>query len=422
MDVFLCLIYFVIFLFTLNILYKNNRFFGIFYLFLFIYNFPGLLGYRFFSILSIEKYVYFGESLWYEFYFLIILSMLTFFIVSMILVKKNRLKPFFTIKKGNLKAFKNIGYILLVLLYLFQIFLFILNFQSISWSNLANDNFMSNNFLIALGNILFKISNSIIIVLIALIFENNSKNKKSSWLKLFVVFYLLYFILYSYQAGNRSSVLGLVAGLVFFLLSYKRLKFKEIFKYLFFVFVFFIFMYYIQITRDAYISSSDTFIENILRQDYYWPTQMLPVVINFNYINPVELLTANILKSIIFVDYQYIHVTVGNLFASGIVTGAQGYGFYIFTEGYIFSGISGFLYNGILIPLLLIFWFKIGYSYDKFYSLAISSIMISDFINIIRGGSLYFIRNFYTIIIPVIILYLMLSEKKLILIRKYKDY
>jgi len=67
-------------------------------------------------------------------------------------------------------------------------------------------------------------------------------------------------------------------------------------------------------------------------------------------------------------------------------------------------GYAGFLYNAVMLYTGLYIWNYIASSDNKAYNCIVLAILCSQFANIARGQSSYFIKDIYMIFIPLLVL------------------
>jgi hypothetical protein len=149
---------------------------------------------------------------------------------------------------------------------------------------------------------------------------------------------------------------------------------------------------------------------------------MLFAAVAYNYVKPTEVILSNTANSMFKMNYPYLQMPITDMFAPGIATRSQGFGFYTFTEGYVFAGFYGFLYNGIVLGMLMTFWRSLAMTNSKKFNYFLLAIMGSMLINVIRGQSSYFIKYLYTFVLPSSLFYLALTKQQLSLrIRRRRD-
>ena len=143
----------------------------------------------------------------------------------------------------------------------------------------------------------------------------------------------------------------------------------------------------------------------ILQNDYAAPGQLTIAAIKYDAVDPVEVVMSNIWRTIPFADYPYLYVTMTEIFLPGLVDEANAMGFYTFTEGYMFCGMLGFIYNAIVVGWLLLYWRRIGRTNNKLFNLFVLSLMVSCFFGMVRAQTVWFVRYLWLSIIPMTILY-----------------
>ena len=151
------------------------------------------------------------------------------------------------------------------------------------------------------------------------------------------------------------------------------------------------------------------FIQRFLFKDYFAPAHILYAAMGLNYINPLEVIYSNLSNSLILLNYPYLQAPVTELINPGVATRSAGYAFYIFSEGFIFMGFFGFLYNGFMLMTGASIWHLFKNAKNKYYSFLILAIMSTQFANIARSQSSYFYKDLYIIFLPVLIVFYLSS-------------
>ena len=94
-----------------------------------------------------------------------------------------------------------------------------------------------------------------------------------------------------------------------------------------------------------------------------------------------------------------------------------GYGYYILTEGYNFTGFFGFMYSALIFVLGIRFWESFfTNTKDEIFNAYMYGIMGFLVIYVVRGGqTILFLKGFYLYFLPAIILFILMSNKKVYL-------
>jgi hypothetical protein len=180
--------------------------------------------------------------------------------------------------------------------------------------------------------------------------------------------------------------------------------------------------FFIELNRYSNVQTprfDRSLVELALLQDFYPPAHILFASFHLDYINPLMALKSNIANSLAFLDVPYLQQPITEMFSPNSVTRSTGYAFYIFTEGYLFMGSLGFIYNGLVLTFLLSIWRKYADTNNGSFNRVLLALMGTMLINLSRGQSSYFIRYFYSYLLPLAWIYLSLVQARLILRFKY---
>lgn len=418
MDLFL-LIFFTFFILITGIyIFKRNILFGGLYFFLFIYSIFAQIGYCFFPELSELAKAYFGKQAFYEFYFFNILSFLFFFIIFYftypILIK---VKKYELIKES--KGMKPYIFLFIIFCYFSFIFLYFINhLDVINWTNAADEDFLKNQGLVyKLFAASFKTLNGIAIIFYIKWRVKNEYENISFFPKSFLLFLLalslVMLLLICNQIGSRTDIVAFILGVGIFEVK-QGLSVKKILKFLTVTLVLLIFMLYLENARAENTAISEfSSAEKIIYKDYFAPAHMLYTAIGLNYINPLQVLTSNFANSFFLLNVDYLQKPLTDLINPGVATRSAGYAFYLFTEGYMFMGFFGFLYNGLMLMLGLSIWYLIYNSKNKYYNLIIFCLMSTQLVNFSRSQSSYFYKDIWVFLLPYLILFYLSSGLRL---------
>lgn len=406
-DIFILIIGSIFFILGFIYLFRRNILYGLFFAMLYLYSMPALIGYRFFPVLSVKLHMYFGEDDWYKYYAFIFLSILSFFICSVFFINRLKKVKRLCITSGTIiKQQSNLVYIFAFLLILFNLFNLIVNKEYFGYQR------GSSNIIMSIGAILFRVSVGFIIVLLYLIRIQNINHKTAMYLTVLLIITLVELIVYCVMNGNRQEIAALLIGVFTMELLLRKLNFKTLVKCFGLIFVAGCLLNLISYIRSNGASRGDTFMEAILNNNYYPPAHILFTAITKKYVHPVTTFLSNICNSLILLKYPYLQAGVMDLVMPGVATRSQSYAFYIFSEGYLFMGELGFLYNGIVVSFWLYIWNRLCVTTDNEYNKILTCIMSCFTITLVRGQTSYFIKDLYINIIFNVGFYLMLSEKK----------
>lgn len=225
-------------------------------------------------------------------------------------------------------------------------------------------------------------------------------------------------VLFTLGTGDRSVIFMCLIGWFLYYFYDKPLAFSSIRKMIPFIILGACYLFMVRIRRNPNISGFD-FIESVLQDDYAYPGMTLIAAIGGHFIHPVSVVRAFITKgSVIFRKEKYLYwLLYASEFPAFIQQAKEGtnpgIAFHLFTEGYIFCGFMGFLYNGLFVSILLRFWRHFYRTNDEQTNIVFAAITAGIFAIGVRSESAYFIRNFALYMVPAIILYLLTCDKRI---------
>lgn len=400
MELILQAFFFVV---TFWLLFRRDRFCSIFYLILYIYTLPVEIcsGYLPF-LLKFD----FGKEVYFPFYVFSTLSIFAFWLFVFLKSRTHRIINCV----GDLAQHKSINsnkaklvYYIIVCILIVQGIIILLSLGDISYHHLTSVDYKKSHPLLIAGSAMFLVSKPLALLLLFKYLSSKSFERK------FCLFLLLWNIsqnfLYGTLAGSRSGILSIMLALFFAVYGYRKVSLKNLIK------VGAIGLVSIGLLQGVRSFRSEGEVDDkieeyaILQNDYADPGLTTLAAIKYEVTEPIEVIFSNIARIFPFVDYPYLYITITEIFAPGLADEANALGFYIFTEGYMFCGIPGFIYNAIVIGGLLLYWRRLGRTNNKLFNLYILSLMISFFFAMVRAQSVWFIRNLWQFIIPMVILY-----------------
>lgn len=394
-------------------LFKRDIQYAFFWIALYLYSTPALIGYYFFPALSGSVYAYFGEEYWYNYYIFITLSMICFFICTCFYINRLQRKVY---RRKILVKFtwegKSAPFIPLTIIWgmnIIQIINLGVNFDAIGYQNAS-----SSNFLTAISALCFQISVGYILILY-LFLRSKEASKQGIYRYVFtaLIISLSVFCAYGFLSGNRHNLLEVVIGILFIEIKLKYFNKKTVIKYVAFMIGILVFFAMIRSTRSGVDFEFGFSLENLLSNDYYAPAHMLFAAMYYQVIEPVRVITTNIGNCILGLHYDVLQMDIMRYMVPWDVDDkSKTYAMYIFTEGYVFMGDFGFLYNGILISTLLYFWKKFASTENTLYSLFLVAMMSAYTIDLVRTQTFAFIKILMIYILPNIFLYSLLVGYK----------
>ena len=404
------LLFSIFFILTGTYVWKRDVLYGGIYLFLYIYTIFSQIGYTYFPSLSIFIKAYFGSKLFYEFHAFIFLSFLAYFLIFRAFYKKILAVKKYKIVKSNIQYFP--FFVMVVLMHiLFLGFYLFLNYDSISYVNMSNENYQrSHGSLLLIFSIFFKLSVMINIILYYLIKCRRIFLTQKKEVVIYSLFLLeiVVFVIIAVKIGNRTDPLALSLSIVVLEICFMRIYGVDRMRIVKIISFFVLVIYgliVLEVVREGGTSGQKVISEIILLKDYFAPSHMLFAAMAFEYVDIGEVVISNTSNALIKINHPYLQATITNLINPGIASRSTGYAFYIFSEGYLALGWYGFIYNGIIIFLGVTLWRLLGNSSFYLYNVFIISLLASQMANIVRSQSSYFIKDIYTLFIPAMFIF-----------------
>lgn len=419
-------IFIVIFAVTWRYIWKRDILYGIAYLSFFIYAIFAQIGYAYFPELSVFIEAYFGPTIFFETNIFVTLSFITFFLCFLFLHRHLIKKPSFYILKSK-SRYTIIFHSALCIHFLFLGLYFYQNYDSINYDNASNEIYqVEMGFLYIIFGILFKLSvvvNLILYFLYRVRSETAPKINRHAIL-FFLVLGITLFVMISLKIGSRTDLLALTVSIVVIELydSKKRVAHRTNkwlwFKISMLSIVTFSTLTLIEYTRGAG-AEMGTLPEMILLKDYYAPYHILIAAMAYEYVNPLEVIISNGANALILLKQPYLQATVADIFNPGLSTRSASYAFYIFSEGFIFMGFFGFLYNGFIIFGGLAIWRAMANSNYNYYNHFMTGLISTQIVHIARNQSSYFLKDIYTYFIPAMLMFFLATGWRPILKKHY---
>ena len=407
-----------IFCFGFRYIFRIDRLFGLYFASLFIYCIFAQFGYRYYPNLSVTTNAYFGPEIWYPITIFIILSFtlfISFFVFRNILYAAI---PFKTevIFRPHIQR-RNVAFLFMCLLMLYNIFYLILNHNTINWNVASDEVELTKSFSLRLFIMIFKFTSGLIILLYAYIREQARKTNMRKEKAMFFLLSVL-FIFSSYKLGNRTDLIAILLGLLTYESYMAKINLRKITAGLSLTVLFIAVAFYIELNRytDVRTPRLDmSLVELAIFQDFYPPAHILFASFHLDYINPLMVLKSNVANSLAFLNVPYLQNPITEMFSPNAVSRTTGYAFYILTEGYLFMGSMGFIYNGFILTFFLSIWRKYADTNNDAFNRVLLALMGSMLINLSRGQSSYFVRYFYSYLLPLAWIYLSLAQARLTL-------
>jgi len=374
------------------IIWSKNRLFAIFCMVLYLYLLPTEITYRFFHHFSEE---YWGVDVWYETYWFINFSLFTLYL-------------FFNLKKGNNKVYnvvyrkkyndKWMGWIIVICYSIITTYYLVSNITLITYANLVengSDAFTLDS--ITITDILVRSLPAFVIIPLLAV------NNKRILARAFLLYNIILYFLYAFISGNRSDMLSFFMAILLLWLYGRNLRMKQILSLGTFALLF---LYVAGKMSDLRgMEGGSSLAETLLKQDYLSPAYNLIGVQAKHIIDPIAVISSQIHKIFPAMGGEWLYIKVAPDVFGVEFTASKSAAFHPFTEGYLFAGFLGFLYNGIVIGLCLTLWNRFMSTNDKRFNRFMFALMGCIFFSIVRAQSVNFIRNIFFDFLPASFIY-----------------
>jgi hypothetical protein len=405
---------------------------GLYYFFLFVYTIFTQIGYALYPETAIVARAYYGQEIFFDYWLFVSLSFLVIFLAFVLFWRSNR-HPAAQISedpRGSQSVGRKIVFFVTVVVFnVAMIYSFLSNYESIGY---VGDIFPSKFFTYG-----FYSYGSVIMVLYAKLrtFSSNAFGKVLCRILLLVSLGVLVAI--SIRSGQRNQILALAVGIASFEFISSPSKFgKKFVKVLPLMIAALLFVIvltnlrtqisdispleFIQLFPPVLGESVRAFFLSPIFQDYFAPSLQLFASIYHQLIFPTEVIRSNVLNSVVFMGYPYLQETVGK-FIDPAVTRTQGYAYYLLTEGYNFAGWFGILYNAWIFWGGLLLWRKLFLRGNREFNRFMTTMMAMQVFGIVRGQSVYFIRDIYLLLLPAALLFSLATGLKPALVRHRRE-
>lgn len=383
---------------AIYIIWGKNRLFGLFCMVLYLYLLPTEITYRFFHQFSED---YWGKDVWYEFYGFVSLSLLTLFLFFRLNKEKFRVYNVVYKKKSNTKW---IGWSIIIIYSVVTSYYLYTNIALISYHSLVengNEGFGLDSITVT-DTLVKSIPAFVILPLLSL-------NNKTILTKVFILYNIIIFFTYAFITGNRSDMLSFFVAITLLWIYGRKLRLKQII----YLGTFAILFLHIagQMSDLRGIESGSSLAETLLKQDYMAPAYNILGVQAKQIVTPMTVISSNIHKIFPSMGGEWLYMVIGPKIFSFDVSASASAGFHSFTEGYLFVGFCGFLYNGIVMGALITLWYRFMRTNDDNFNRFMFALMGCLFFAIIsRGQYVHYIRNIYMNFLPVSFIYAQLNN------------
>ena len=412
MEIYSLTIFVIFFLITFYVLAKKDILIAGLYFFLFVYTIFSQIGYVFVPELSGLLNAYFGKLHFYYYHYFVFLSFLTYFLISYAYVKIS--KPYYRNKYKVFYINSHILFFIYVTIYSLYLLVllvqFITNYDALTYASMPNGEYMF------LG-ILFKYLTIFTFAHYAVYRSGRGRGRGRGRGKIKIVFSfltisLILHLLIATKIGSRTDLVALFIGVSFYEI-YLSIHAKNVKKTLgvlsIFALIAFVGLNVLEAVREPGKVASGDLLSRLLFKDYFAPGHILIAAMYYDLVNPVNVVLSNFYNSLIMMDYPYLQTAVGDSLVEGSSSRSTGFAMYIFSEGYMFAGWLGFIYNGLVVSSGIILWRWFSRSDNISYNAFIIGLTASQLANMARGQSSYFVKDIYIVFMFAVVLYFVMT-------------
>lgn len=395
----------IVFFVSLYFVFRVDLFYSFAYLFLYIYTIFTQFGYTQRPEYSSAIQAYFGSGVFPVYFKFICCCFALFFLLCIVLARPVSRGVYYHVVYGR-RPLSGLLFVVVTLAHWGLVLgIQLLYGRLLNYDSVSNDDFLREQGLIIR---VFIMALKFMVPSLLLWYYLIRINVMA---RLWIIFWLsglTLFLLVTVGVGNRTDLLALFLGIMgyeIFIAKTERKLVRKVIGFVPLVALFVGISIVISELRSRDEMSGKSFEEKIVVSDYYAPSHMLLAAIEYDYIDPLEVVSSNINNALILRNYPYLQAKVAGLFRDDLNSRSAGYGFYLFTEGYIFCGFYGFIYSAVFAFLGFSLWRGLSRSDSSIMNGFMLLIVFSFAVNFVRGQSAYFVKCVYTYAAPSMILF-----------------
>lgn len=398
---------------------------------LYIYTIFAQIGYVYFPELSILSGAYYGQTLYYKYWAFMFFSFVFTFLLYRLINRSNSMIDSYIVKKSNRNYGEYFFFLIIILLYIslsmyFEIYRSLFRY--------GGGNSMGGPWF----GILFWIYTVSTLILYTLLRDESNRIKKR--ILSFVLFLLcfLFFLKVTVASGTRSAILYFFICIAFYELSpvLKTFKFK---KRKFFLLALASILVFSSLTSlrtlraqgetvtfsafTDYESSDSRFANQdmattILLQDYYLPSHTLFVSMEYDIVDPIEVIKSNIANSLVLLDYPFLTTTILDRGLGKDNERGVGWAYHFFVEGYNAMGMFGIFYNALFWNLGMALWIALTKSNNRRINQVMVAIIALVLASSMKGQFAAFIKFYWLVLLPGLGLSLLANNSSIAFLRR----
>lgn len=398
---------------------------------LYIYTVFTQIGYVYVPELSIATGAYFGLTLFYKYWAFMFFSFVFTFLLYRIVNRNNSRKVFYIVRSTSLNYGEYFFFSIIILLYISLNLYFNIYRASFGY---GGGNSMGGPWF----GILFWIYTVCTFILFTLFRDKSNKIKKRIFSLAIFLPCIIFYLQVTIASGTRSAILYFFICIAFYELSpiLKTIKFKRRKIYIFCLSGILVFsaLTTLRAIRDVgedvnfssfagYDSSESKFSNQdlsavILLQDYYLPSHTLFISMEYDIVDPLEVVKSNVANSLVLLDYPFLTNTILDRGLGIENERGVGWGFHFFVEGYNAMGILGVFYNALLWNLGMVLWIRLTQSNNMRLNQVMLAMAALVIVLITRGQFAAFIKFYWLVLLPGLGLSLLANNSTIAFLRR----
>ena len=399
---------------------------------LYIYTIFTQIGYVYFPELSDFYGAYFGPLLFYKYWAFMFFSFVFAFLLYLKINPAIDKKNIFSVRLSSSNYGEYCFFLFTILIYIILRLYFSMYRELFSY---GGGNSMGGPWF-GIGYWIFTICTFILYTL----FRDNVNNNKKRILSMILFFIcILFFLQVSVASGSRSSIFYFFISLCvyeLFPIIKSVNKKKEIFALIVSGFILFNILGTLREIRSSEeninISSllnyekSESVIEdanlstNILLQDYFLPSHTLFLSMQYNIIDPLEVMRSNLANSFVGIDYPFLTTTIMKIGLGQDNDRGVGWAYHTFVEGYNVIGMSGVFYNALFWNLAMLLWIRLTQSNNVRFNQVMVGLIALLVAFTARGQFSVFIKFYWLVLLPGSILVLLANNSTIAFFSRMK--
>ena len=158
----------------------------------------------------------------------------------------------------------------------------------------------------------------------------------------------------------------------------------------------------------------------ILLQDYFLPSHTLFISMQYNIIDPLEVLKSNLANSLVLLKYPFLTSTILERGLGVEQERGVGWAYHYFVEGYNTIGFLGVIYNALLWNLGMILWLRLAQSNNKRHNQVMLSISVLIIFFVMKSQTSAFIQFYWMILLPGLFLSMLANNSTIVFFRRMK--